>query len=363
MFDSHSLRSLSDQDIISGTRSARAQEHRGLLALISHLIEFERRRLHFKLGFQSLHHYCTAELGYCESSAIRRMTAARMVARFPEIYALLESRQVHLSAITRIAKVLTAENSAVLLARVRGKSLREIEAIVAEYDPETAMPRDRVKTIVVRVPIAVAAGLKMGPNHLRNGGKESSTVNGMTPEDHRAGNHEESPATTVASSGAAKFERRAVVQFTAREEVIGKLERVRSLASHRLRGNPSLEDVIELLADEFIKREDPVSRQKRREQRPQKASGNNAAGATKPSRSIPARVRDQVFVRDRQQCSYVGAGGKRCESTHVLQVDHIKPVARGGASTIDNLRVLCAYHNRLEAERLMGRCGPPGASH
>jgi 5-methylcytosine-specific restriction endonuclease McrA len=42
----------------------------------------------------------------------------------------------------------------------------------------------------------------------------------------------------------------------------------------------------------------------------------------------------------------------------VLQIDHIQPVARGGANTIDNLRVLCAYHNRLEAERLMGVGGP-----
>jgi 5-methylcytosine-specific restriction endonuclease McrA len=39
----------------------------------------------------------------------------------------------------------------------------------------------------------------------------------------------------------------------------------------------------------------------------------------------------------------------------VLQIDHVKPAARGGANTIDNLRLLCAYHNRLEAERLMGR--------
>ena len=81
------------------------------------------------------------------------------------------------------------------------------------------------------------------------------------------------------------------------------------------------------------------------------------AAASNNPRQIPARLRDQVFARDKR-CTYVGPNGKRCGSVHVLQIDHIKPVARGGASTIDNLRLLCAHHNRLESERLMGRSAP-----
>ena len=236
-----------------------------------------------------------------------------------------------------------------LLERVCSKSLREIEAIVAEYDPETVLPRDRVKTIVLRVPVPVAAELKVGENHLRNGGKESSTVDGMTPDDRRAADPEKSPAATVVASEAVKLERRVVVQFTAREEVMARLERVRSLASHRLRGNASMEDVIDLLAAEFIERHDPKARLERREAKNPGTRVQTPVKHTRP-RQIPTRVRDQVFVRDKQQCTYVSPSGKRCASTHVLQIDHIDPVARGGANTIDNLRVLCAYHNRQEAE-------------
>jgi 5-methylcytosine-specific restriction endonuclease McrA len=66
-----------------------------------------------------------------------------------------------------------------------------------------------------------------------------------------------------------------------------------------------------------------------------------------------------VFVRDGFRCSYVGPDGRRCTATVALQVDHVLPIARGGASTRDNLRILCAEHNRLEAERMMGSYAPP----
>ncbi len=37
-----------------------------------------------------------------------------------------------------------------------------------------------------------------------------------------------------------------------------------------------------------------------------------------------------------------------------LEFDHIVPVARGGESTEDNLRLRCRAHNQLEAERTFG---------
>jgi len=37
-----------------------------------------------------------------------------------------------------------------------------------------------------------------------------------------------------------------------------------------------------------------------------------------------------------------------------LEIDHILPQAKGGASTVDNLRVRCRAHNRLAAEEEFG---------
>jgi hypothetical protein len=51
----------------------------------------------------------------------------------------------------------------------------------------------------------------------------------------------------------------------------------------------------------------------------------------------------------------VGADGHRCESGERLELDHVVPIARGGLSTVENLRLLCRPHNQHVAEREFGR--------
>jgi len=65
-------------------------------------------------------------------------------------------------------------------------------------------------------------------------------------------------------------------------------------------------------------------------------------------------VRDEVWKRDKGRCAFVAPGGRRCNSRWDLEIDHIVPVARGGGNEPGNLRLLCARHNRLEAEREFG---------
>jgi hypothetical protein len=166
-----------------------------------------------------------------------------------------------------------------------------------------------------------------------------------------------------------------MIQFCAGQEFMELLERVRSIVSHRLPPNATLEQVFTLVMAEYVKREDPRARHERREAQRNAARQLKAVQkqgdmentrpvektppAVKSPRWIPTHVRDRVHARDRGCCTYVGPGGRRCESTRHVQIDHIQPVARGGGATIDNLRLLCAQHNRLEADRLMARSRPP----
>jgi hypothetical protein len=76
-----------------------------------------------------------------------------------------------------------------------------------------------------------------------------------------------------------------------------------------------------------------------------------AAGA----RRIPKALRRFIWERDGARCAFVSADGHRCEETFRLEVDHITPVALGGKSTPENLRLLCSAHNQHEAERVLDK--------
>ena len=357
---SASLRSLSDSVILFRTLELTRRERSVTLQVLVHLQEVERRALHLTQGHASMFVYCTRELGYSESAANLRIRTARCLARFPEVYDLLASNEINPSTLSQVAKILTPENKTDVLCRIRKKSQREVEAIVAAYEPRASLPGDRVRTVVVRVPVEVL-----------NSPVELATVPGPDAanewqENHRCNSGEPGlrssttatePPRTAPTTRMALLETRKVFKFTASEAFEKKFERIKSLASHRLPPNPSFEQVFELAMDCFLEREDPVARQARRVKRAPETTTpeQTGAGPAGGTRYVPARIRDGVFARDQGQCTDMGPSGQRCGSRHVLQIDHIQPIARGGASATDNLRLLCAYHHRLEAERLMGR--------
>jgi 5-methylcytosine-specific restriction endonuclease McrA len=129
-------------------------------------------------------------------------------------------------------------------------------------------------------------------------------------------------------------------------------EEVRALLSQRL-SDTSFENVFEVLMTEFLERNDPARKKARRDASKLRRKAEPTRKKTR-SRHIPAAVQNEVFIRDKGCCTYVGNTGKRCGSTQALQIDHIEPFSRGGTNAASNLRLLCAKHNRLAAEDLFG---------
>jgi hypothetical protein len=70
-----------------------------------------------------------------------------------------------------------------------------------------------------------------------------------------------------------------------------------------------------------------------------------AAGPGPRREPIPEEVRREVFRRDGGRCA-------ACGTDSLLQFDHVIPVAMGGASTAQNLQLLCAPCNRAKGASL-----------
>lgn len=63
------------------------------------------------------------------------------------------------------------------------------------------------------------------------------------------------------------------------------------------------------------------------------------------SRQIPQHVKTAVYQRDQGRCV-------QCGSDQYLEFDHVIPWSKGGASTIDNIQLLCRKCNALKGDRL-----------
>ncbi|MES2770363.1 MAG: HNH endonuclease signature motif containing protein, partial [Bdellovibrionota bacterium] len=64
---------------------------------------------------------------------------------------------------------------------------------------------------------------------------------------------------------------------------------------------------------------------------------------------IPSTIKQVVYKRDKGQCTH-----QNCNSNKFLEYDHIIPIAMGGKTTIQNLRLLCRTHNQRAAIEKFG---------
>jgi hypothetical protein len=138
---------------------------------------------------------------------------------------------------------------------------------------------------------------------------------------------------------------RYAVQFTMGQAAHEWLRSTEDLLGHQLKAD-EMEQVFSLGLQAMIAK---LEKQKFAATDRPRAQRRPARG-----RRIPAAVKRVVRERDGRRCTFVAANGRRCEARSYLEFDHILPVARGGATTAENLRLLCRAHNQYEAELRFG---------
>ena len=89
-----SLAELSDGDLLAGTRRLVGASNQLLASLLAHLAEVEARGVHRTRACSSLYTYCVYELRLSEDAAFRRVSASRLVRRFPALFDAIASGEL-----------------------------------------------------------------------------------------------------------------------------------------------------------------------------------------------------------------------------------------------------------------------------
>ncbi len=389
MRTSKSLKTLSNNELVRKLERLSGTERELLVQMLRYLVEVERRELYSPRGYSSLHEFCTGHLKYSGAAASRRITAARCLRRYRCVAGMLLRGEINLSVLSLVADMLTPENYREVLSKMKGRSYRDVQRLVARHNPKQAV-RDRVKPVYIRTELKITGDSgnggasrgtlsskdEGGNGGLRGGGGKSTSGVGRarclesTSYGDIFGNCENSGQTDVV------FEEKYELKFAVNAGLMEKIDRVRAILSTK-RGKPrDFESLFEHVIDEFLDRHSPEGRMKRRAERGAKASKKTQGGAVKSqkgedsqketigktkkrahskrSRYIPQAAKDEVYMRDGGRCTHVGTNGKRCVKRDNLQIDHIVPYAKGGRNTIENLRLLCPGHNRLAAKKEFG---------
>src|SRR5688572_17451403 len=110
---------LSDAELLTATRGLVGRSNQLLASLLAHLGEVEARGIHRTRACASLYAYCIFELRFSEDEAFRRVTAARLVRRFPALLDAVASGELHLTGLLMLGPLLTTDNLVEVLARAK----------------------------------------------------------------------------------------------------------------------------------------------------------------------------------------------------------------------------------------------------
>jgi hypothetical protein len=307
---------LSDAQLLESLKSLCGQDRAVLVRLLAHLVEVEERRLHLEAACPSMFQFCLRRLGMSEDEACRRIHAARLARRFPDLLVRIERGDLTLSTIALLHDTLTEATYEELVEAAAGKTKAEVQALLAKRSPIPDVPA-AITAIPTQPPIPTL-GVEAAPAPTVSGGWQLAPLS----------------------------ETRHRVQFTASDELRNKLERAQDLMRH---ANPEgdLAVVVDRAVDLLLEKLEKQRLGKTSRPRPSRQESDTAR--------VSRATRRAVFERDGERCTFADAEGHRCPATTWLEIDHVVPRGRGGMSEVGNLRVRCRAHNAHYAEQTFGR--------
>jgi hypothetical protein len=353
----YALSRLADRTLLQALAALVQQDRATTASLLAHLAEVDERRLYLRAAHPSMYLYCVHELGMSEDAAFKRIRAARAARQFPGIFPALADGRLNLNAVVLLAPHLEPGNADELLAAAEHKTRAEIERLIAER-----FPQPDLATLVGGIaPAAATNGLATWPvgapqqplatsDFRQLAARPVATmIEALTPQLVPEPVGPAGPPTAVPMAARAKLAPlspgRIGLQVTVDQETHDLLRYAQALLGHAVPSG-DLATVLKRALGSLVRDLEQQKFARSARSRPRRSAVHG--------RYIPADIRRTVWQRDGGRCTFVSEGGKRCESTTRLEFDHIDPVARGGETSADRLRLKCRAHNQYAAECTFG---------
>ncbi|MCB9574732.1 MAG: HNH endonuclease [Kofleriaceae bacterium] len=294
------------------------------------LVLAQQVELHRRFGYASLHEYLERTLGDGPRAARERLRVASALQVLPRTAAALARGEQAYSAVRELTRVVRQDTERAWLDAATGKTVHEIEALVAGRKPGD-LPGDPVDPAEVRRVVSFEVSAETCALW-RDARLALELERGeAVPDDELLrvlclGMLAEKPAP---SSERGK-RGRAAYQIASMQ--CPDCERVTQDG-----GGRAVEVPATVVARALRRARARPGRWRRRPHE-----------AAKPTQTIPAPVRAAVVARDHGRCRVPG-----CRAARWVEVHHVQPRAQGGRHTLANLISLCGgHHDAVHVGRL-----------
>jgi 5-methylcytosine-specific restriction endonuclease McrA len=320
------LKKLTNDELFARAKDEVREEENSTLRVLYTLREIERRRAFALKSYPSLYEFCVDFLGYKKGAAYRRILAMEALKELPEVeeriregalsLMTLSQAQGYFKAQRRQNKSLPVEQKREVIKTLENKSSRQTEEYFLEVMPKEPL-KEKLKQI--------------------------------SPERYQC-------QMTWSKAVKEKFDefRSLLGQEANNLENIEILERALDLASEVLKRQQSRID--QKQQAQIQEQQENQGAQKFPTLGKTEANMETIIPKTKSSSKIKAPFKIKLlWIRDQSQCTYVDPMTNiRCSQRTKLEIDHIRPRALGGDSSLENLRLLCKAHNQRAAINTLG---------
>jgi len=337
------LKNLSDQEIELQTINLVKEERNNICNQLMLLAEINIRRIPQAAYYYNIGDYCRRHLGMTKNQAWKRSQAVQVIQFFPGLLDLLRNGETTLTNVSLLSSQMTPANEELVLQFLPNRSKRELEYFLKtvtksgellDLEPELEM--------TIRIKKSTDEKLRLAQMLLSINKKNSAEIDEVLDAALELLLEKRDPIRKA---------KRAAVRLAKKNEVNQKMD----LQTQTSPEESKTEVLPQRSSVEDKQQREPSRGSIKTDKIPAIDQLNQDRLLRKSIREpIKASTRHQVFNRDRGKCTFTYRDGSQCQETRGLQIDHLKMVCHGGSNDLVNLALLCAGHNRLRSEVIIG---------